>query len=79
MKKTIKILALIFVVASSIIVLSCKSEVQKKIEQYDLNKSKLEYLEALMKTREDLTYKENLKLIDSLIKEEKKEINVNNN
>ena len=52
--------------------ISCKkSSVELEIEQYDLRKAKLGYLKDLIDTKENLTYKEQRRLIDSLIVEEK--------
>jgi hypothetical protein len=66
MKKIITITVLVLTLAS------CKkSNVELQIEQYELQKVKLEYLEKLMKVREDLSYKEQCRLVDSLITEEK--------
>ena len=73
MKKTI-ILLLIAISLSS-----CKSKVEKEIEEYDLRKAKLRYLKDLLDTKEDLKYNRRLEIIDSLIQEEKIRINVNDN
>lgn len=69
MKKTIITISIAFVL------MGCKkSNVELEIEHYELQKVKLEYLEALMKTKADLSYQERQRLIDSLITEEKTKI-----
>lgn len=74
MKKSIFILLL----ASSLN--SCiKSDVEAEIEEYDLRKAKLGYMKDLMEIREDLTYKERMRFVDSLLDEEKKRIKNDNN
>ncbi|MBA4317969.1 MAG: hypothetical protein C0412_06175 [Flavobacterium sp.] len=74
MKKIITITVLVLTLAS------CKkSNVELQIEQYELQKVKLEYLEKLMKVREDLSYKEQRRLVDSLITEEKTRLHNDSN
>lgn len=65
MKTTIITIALAF------LFIGCKkSDVEIEIEQLELKKSKLEYLQVLMETKENLSYKQQRKVIDSLIQEE---------
>lgn len=47
-----------------------KSETELEIEHYELQKVKLEYLETLMKTKENLSFEQRRYIIDSLITEE---------
>lgn len=66
MKKSIITVALAF------LLLGCKkSDAELQMEHYELQKIKLEYLQALMRTKEDLSYKEQSRVIDSLINVEK--------
>lgn len=66
MKKVIITIALTFLLTG------CKkSETELQIEHYELQKVKLEYLQALLKTKEDLSFAKRQHLIDSLITEEK--------
>jgi len=62
--------------AFAILLFSCKkSETELEIEHYELQKVKLEYLQALMKTKENLNFEERRHIIDSLIIEERNKIN----
>jgi hypothetical protein len=66
MKKVIITIALTFLLTG------CKkSNTELQIEHYELQKVKLEYLRALLKTKEDLSCEKRQHLIDSLITEEK--------
>ena len=61
--------------ALAILLFGCKkSETELEIEQYELQKIKLEYLETLMKTKENLSFEQRTHIIDSLIIEEKNKL-----
>jgi hypothetical protein len=61
--------------ALAVLLFGCKkSEVELEIEQYELQKIKLEYLETLMKTKENLSFEQRNHIIDSLIIEEKNKL-----
>jgi len=51
-----------------------KSETELEIEHYELQKVKLQYLETLMKTKENLSIEQQKKIVDSLIVEEKNKL-----
>lgn len=64
----------IITVVLAFLFIGCKkSNAELQIEHYELQKVKLEYLRALMKTKENLSYQERTRIIDSLITEEKKQ------
>jgi putative ubiquitin-RnfH superfamily antitoxin RatB of RatAB toxin-antitoxin module len=74
MKKIIILLAL------SLVLMGCKkSNIEQEIDEYDLRKAKLGYLKDLLDTKQELESKEKLKIIDSLILEEKTRINDDRN
>ena len=63
---------IIIITVMALTFIGCKkSNVELQIEQYELQKVKLEYLEKLMNIKEDLSYKERQRLIDYIINEEK--------
>ena len=69
---------IIITIAIAILFIGCKkSDVELQMEHYELQIIKLDYLQALMKTKEDLSYKEQRRVIDSLINEEKQNLDKN--
>jgi hypothetical protein len=64
----------------SIFLIGCKkSDTELQIEHYELQKVKLEYLQALMKTKEGLSIEKRKEVIDSLIIEENTRLNNESN
>ena len=70
----------IITIAIAFLFIGCKkSDVELEIEYYELQKVKLEYLETLMKTKENLSNKERIRMIDSLITKESKNVQNDSN
>ncbi len=62
----------IITIGLSFLLTGCKkSETELQIEHYELQKVKLEYLQALLKTKENLSHEKRIQIVDSLISEEK--------
>ncbi len=71
---------IIIITALALTLTGCKkSNVEIDIEQYDLRKAKLGYLKDLMDVKENLDYDERRRIIDSLILEERTQLDNDNN
>lgn len=71
---------IIILIALALTLIGCKkSNIEQQIDEYDLRKAKLGYLKDLLDTKQELEGKEKLKIIDSLILEEKTRINDDSN